>query len=1082
MSFVHLHVHTEWSLLDGACKIKDLCSRGRELGMDSMAITDHGTMFGVVQFYQACEHAGIRPIIGCEVYVARESREARMGGTADRPFHLVLLAKDNAGYKNLMRIVSRGFLEGFYYKPRVDLEVLDEHSKGLLALTACLDGEVPWYLANGLPGKAEESLGRYLDVFGQDNVFLEIQRNGVPGQEKVNAGIAELSRRMSVPLVATNDCHYLARSDAKYHEILLAIQTGTTLEDPKRLTFPGDEFYLKTPREMEAAFFDLPDAVSNTLRVADMCHVKLDFDRVHLPEYPLGPGLTSASHLRELAIRGLEARIGGKPDGLRRERLEHELQMIERMGYSSYFLIVSDFVAYAKSQGIAVGPGRGSAAGSLVAYSLGITNIDPIQNDLVFERFLNPERVTMPDIDIDFQDDRRDEVIEYVRRKYGEDRVAQVITFGTMAARAVVRDVGRALGLPYGDVDRIAKMIPYRPGMTIERALEMVPGLLEMRMGDFRDLLEAALKLEGMPRHSSVHAAGIVIGKGPLWDSVPLARTGEGAVTTQYPMEDLESLGLLKMDFLALRTLTVIQKTADMVNRGCAGLDIDSIPLDDSKTYHMLARGQSVGVFQLESSWVRDFLKELKPGEFKDIVAAVALCRPGPMEQIPEFIRARFGEPDYLHPVLEPVLKETYGVLVYQEQILKIASHVAGFTMGQADVLRHAVGKKKRDLLITMEEKFIEGACQKGLPQDTASRIYDLILKFADYGFNKNHAAPYALVAYQTAYLKANYPGQFMAALLSSVAGLQGKVGVYLQEARRLGLEVFGPDVNKSDVEFSVQGEGVRYGLGGIKNVGQGLARALVAERTARGRFSSLEDMAARLDGKHLTRKALESLIQCGACDCFGTRYRNLEQVDTVLKVRPVFASNQPSLFGASDVPSVTQERPGLLGPDMPERGSGQQLALFGDEVVLVGQQMKRMEQEVSLDVRLSWERELLGMYFSGHPLEKYKEALRRYTVPIADLDTVQDRAEVTVGGAVTSLNKIRTRTGQEMGFVTLEDDFGSVEAIVFPRLWQRVKGFLVMESVVFVQGTLEEQEDTRRVLANNVVEAETYLTQGCKV
>lgn len=1048
MSFVHLHVHTEWSLLDGACKIKDLCSRTRELGMDSLAITDHGTMYGGVQFYQACQGVGIRPIIGCEVYVARESRNVRTGGTADRPFHLVLLAKDDTGYRNLMKIVSRGFLEGFYYKPRVDLEVLNEHSKGLLALTACLDGEVPWYLANGLPGKAAESLGRYLDVFGQGNVFLEIQRNAVPGQEKINAGLVELSRRMKVPLVATNDCHYLDRSDAKYHEILLAIQTGTTLEDPRRLTFPGDEFYLKTPQEMEAVFYDLPDAVSNTLRIADMCHVKLEFNQVRLPEYPLGPGLTPASFLRELATQGLEARTCGKIGSLQRERLEHELQMIERMGYSSYFLIVSDFVNYARSQGIAVGPGRGSAAGSLVAYSLGITNIDPIQNDLVFERFLNPDRVTMPDIDIDFQDDRRDEVIEYVRRRYGKDRVAQVITFGTMAARAAVRDVGRALGLPYGDVDRIAKMIPYQPGMTIEKALEMTPELSQMRTGDFGDLLEAAMELEGMPRHSSVHAAGIVIGKGPLWDSVPLARTGEGAITTQYPMEDLESLGLLKMDFLALRTLTVVQKTVDMVNRGCGSLDIDNIPLDDRKTYHMLAGGESVGVFQLESSWVRDFLKELKPAEFKDIIAAVALCRPGPMEQIPEFIRARFGEPEYLHPVLEPVLKETYGVLVYQEQILKIASHVAGFTMGQADVLRHAVGKKKRDLLITMEEKFIEGACQKGLPLDTAHRIYDLILKFADYGFNKNHAAPYALVAYQTAYLKANYPGQFMAALLSSVAGIQGKVGVYLQEARRLGLDVFRPDVNRSDTEFSVQGDGIRYGLGGIKNVGQGLARALVAERTARGLFSSLEDMAARLDGKQLTMKALESLIQCGACDCFGTRYWNLEQVDKVMKARPVFARNQPSLFGDGDV-------------------------------AFSGRQAKQTEQEVSLDVRLSWERELLGMYLSGHPLEKYKEALRLYALPIADLDTVQDKGEVTVGGSVTSLKRVRTRTGQEMSFVTLEDDFGSVEVIVFPRLWQRVRGFLVMESVVFVQGTLEEQEDTRRVLANNVVEAETYLTQG---
>ncbi len=1050
MSFTHLHVHTEWSLLDGACKVKELCRLAKQYGMDSLAITDHGSMYGVVKFYQECLEVGLKPILGCEIYVARGSRKTRSGGTSDKPFHLVLLAKDQVGYVNLMKIVSRGFLEGFYYRPRADWEVLSQHSKGLVALTGCLDGEVPYYVANGPGGKAEESLGRYLDIFGRGNVFLEIQRNGAPGQGRVNEGLVTLSKSMGVPLVATNDCHYLTRSDAVYHDILLAIQTGTDLKDPNRLSFSGDQFYVKTPDEMKALFHDLPQAVDNTLAISEMCDVRLDFEAIHLPEYPLPPDVTAESHLRKMSIEGLRGRMGGRVDRVSEARLERELDMIVRMGYSSYFLIVSDFVRHAKSKGIAVGPGRGSAAGSLVAYSLGITNIDPVQNDLVFERFLNPERVTMPDIDIDFQDDRRDEVIEYVREKYGDDRVAQVITFGTMAARAVVRDVGRALGLPYGDVDKVAKMIPNQLGITIEKALEMVPELEELKRGDGKELLEAALKLEGMPRHSSVHAAGIVIGKGPLWEAVPLARTGDGGATTGYPMEDLESLGLLKMDFLALRTLTVMKKTVDLVTADGVSLDLDTLPADDRKTYAMLDKGNSVGVFQLESSWVRDFLKELRPREFKDLVATVALCRPGPMQQIPQFIKARFGKPEYLHPVLEPVLKETYGVLVYQEQILKIASHVAGFTMSQADVLRYAVGKKKRDLMVTMEQKFIRGARERGLSGDVAQRIFDLVLKFADYGFNKNHAAPYALIAYQTAYLKANYPGHFMAALLSSVAGVWDKVGIYLHEAKDLGLEVLGPDVNKSDLEFSVQGPAIRYGLSGIKNVGHLLAKGIVAERDRRGPFSSLQDLVTRLDGRLLTKRAAESLIQCGACDCFGTRYYNLEGLEEALKMRSAAHRNQLSLFGAPSDGPVPRGQPQLFGPP-------------GD-------------REVSLDVRLSWERELLGMYFSGHPLQKYKKVLKEHTTPITELESVQDKGWVSVGGSLLSSKKVRTRAGQEMCFATLQDDFGSVEIIVFPRLWQRVKGFMANDSVLIVHGTVEQQEDTRRVLANDVVPADRFL------
>ena len=1088
MGFCHLHVHTEYSLLDGACRISEVCRAAKSMGMRSLAITDHGTMYGVVNFYNACKAQGLNPIIGCEVYVAKDSRFAKNDGLKDNPYHLVLLAENNEGYRNLMKIVSIGFLEGFYYRPRVDLETLARYSRGIIALTACPEGEVPSLLLQRRPKEARDSLGRYRDIFGKESVFIELQRNGVPGQDLLNEGLVELSKKNGVPLVATNDCHYLSKEDARYHDVLLAIQTATSINDPKRLRFPGDEFYLKSPAEMEKAFSDVPSALANTVFIEERCRVELDFSSIYLPEFPVPEGETAYSYLRQKAIAGLRERLAGRRDPEREIRLEYELSMIEKMGYSSYFLIVADFVSYAKSRGIAVGPGRGSAAGSLVAYSLGITNIDPVEHDLVFERFLNPERVTMPDIDIDFQDDRRDEVIEYVRQKYGKDRVAQIITFGTMAARAAVRDVGRALALPYSEVDRIAKLIPFQPGMTIERALEIVPDLKDaMKRPEVKNLIETALKLEGIPRHSSVHAAGVVIGKGPLWDYVPLAKTQDGAVVTQYPMENLEELGLLKMDFLGLRTLTVIEKTKNLVNEELREpVDLDKIPLNDPKTYEMLSRGESLGVFQLESSWVRDFLKELKPREFKDIVAAVALCRPGPMEQIPEFIRARFGTPRYLHPILEGVLKETYGVLVYQEQILKIASAVAGFSLGEADILRRAVGKKKRDLLVQMEEKFLRGATERGIPESTAREIYDLILKFANYGFNKNHAAPYALLAYQTAYLKARFTPQFMAALLSSVRGDQAKVGVYLEEAKRLGLKVLGPSVNRSKVEFSVEDGGIRYGLGGIKNVGDNLARTILEDRLRRGKFVSLEDLVFRVGSHHLTRKALESLIQSGACDEFGTRFSNLAEIDRVLNQRKRQSENQLSLFGeplpCSSLPEGSSERPSDFAaaaqvqalfpyPEPlpltdPKRAPGAGTQDFSDEG-----KSRASRKEVPLEVKLAWERELLGMYFSGHPLEKYREILRERTIPINELENVPDGSEVRVGGRVSSLKKVTTRAGEEMAFLTVEDEFGVIEAIIFPKLWQRARRFLSKEKVVIIEGNMEEQEEVRRILAKDVTE-----------
>lgn len=1066
MHFAHLHVHTEYSLLDGACRIKDAPLLAKSMGMDSLAITDHGTMYGVLDFYESCKAAGIKPIIGCEVYVARRSRHDKTAGTADKPHHLVLLAENLEGYRNLLHVVSLGFLEGFYYRPRVDLEVLGRYSKGLIALTGCLEGEVASRLAGGDYGGAERALAQYIDIYGKDHLYIEIQRNGVPEQERVNPGLIRLSRESGVPLVATNDCHYLAQDDASPHEVLLAIQTATTLNDPNRLRFTGNQFYLKSPEEMAEAFSDIPDAVRNTSVIAARCNVELELGKIHLPEYPLPPGESAGQALRRMASEGLLRRTGGKPDKARVERLERELKMIEAMGYSSYFLVVEDFVSFAKRKGIAVGPGRGSAAGSLVAYCLGITNTDPIDYDLVFERFLNPERVSMPDIDIDFQDDRRDEVIDYVRNKYGEDRVAQIITFGTMAARAVVRDVGRAMALPYGEVDRIAKMIPSQPGMTLERALEMSPELRAARQKpDIRRLLDTAAKLEGMPRHSSIHAAGIVIGKGPLWDYVPLARAQDGSVVTQLPMENLETLGLLKMDFLALRTLTVIQRTVNLIGQAHGEpFDHDKIPMDDKKTYEMLQKGDSLGVFQLESGWVRDFMKELKPSRLEDIIATVALCRPGPMQQIPEYLRARSGRPRYLHPSLEPVLKETYGVLVYQEQILRLVNVVAGFSLGEADILRRAVGKKKHDLLMESREKFLKGAVSNGVPENTAVEIFDLIEKFANYGFSKNHAAPYALIAYQTAYLKANYPREFMAALVSSVAGIQGKVGIYLEEAKRMGIRVLGPSVNNSRVEFSVEGDAIRYGLGGIKNVGEALAEAIVENRDRHGPFTSLEDLASRIDSRHLTKKGLESLIQGGACDDLGTRYENLERMHIALEARPRHVQSQPSLFGFEAGPS-------------PALGRSIQGSLFGEPEVSSGGTSAK--EEIALEVRLAWERDLLGMYFSGHPLAKYKEVLRRYATPIAGIESFEDGRDIAVGGRISTIKKVITRSGDEMAFITVEDDFDSIEVIVFPKLFSRTRTVLARDNVVLVRGNLEEQEETRRILARDLVPVETLMESG---
>lgn len=1122
MQFVHLHVHTEWSLLDGACRIREVVKKARDSGMPALAITDHGNLYGVVEFYKACQEAGIKPVIGCEVYVAPGSRFQKDSGVDDA-FHLVLLAESQGGYGNLLKLSSAGFLEGFYYHPRVDREILARHSKGLIALTACMQGEIPHHLQNRGRDAAERVLREYLDIFGRDNLFLELQRNGVAGQDEVNKQLLDLSKKHEVKVVATNDCHYLNKGDSKAHDILLCIQTGKTRDDPKRLRFPGNDFYMKSPEEMESQFREVPEALRQTVEIAERCDVKLGLGKLLMPEFPLEPGLRSEAVLREMAVAGLNSRFHGRPDERRRRRLEYELGMIEKMGYASYFLIVADFVRFARENGIAVGPGRGSAAGSLVAYALGITDIDPVEFDLVFERFLNPERVTMPDIDIDFADDRRDEVIDYVRRKYGQDRVAQIITFGTMQARAVVRDVGRAMGLPYAEIDRVAKLVPYQPGMTLERALETVPDLkaLVTTKKEMAELFAYASSIEGMPRHSSVHAAGVVIGPGPLTDYVPLARTQENMVVTQFPMESLEELGLLKMDFLALRTLTVIQRTLELVkeSRGIELKETD-IPLDDPETYRGISNGETLGVFQLESSWVRDVLRELRPEKFTDIVAAVALCRPGPMEQIPEFLRARHGKPVYLHPSLEPILKETYGVLVYQEQILKVASTIAGFSLGQADILRRAVGKKKGEILKEMERAFMEGAMRNGIDEELARSIYELILKFANYGFNKNHAAPYALVAYRTAYLKTHFPAEFLAAELSSVSGSQEKVGLYVEEARRLGISVLGPSVNESRVGFSVHGTKIRYGLASIKNVGLSLAKAIVEERERSGRYTSLENLVIRIYGRSgASRRAFESLVRSGACDEFGSRKSNLAFLE-VLLLRDLGrtigrAENQLLLF-STDPGTTSMERssgqkttgqadhgsgpgPGDSGPELggflslfipggeelqprgapgPERQEGpetprgpeSQMSLFEGYFEPVQYKKERPgDEDFPLDVRLRDERELLGIYLSGHVLDDYREELRKATVPIGEIDSVAGGRMVSVGGRITSIKEIRTRAGEPMAFVTIEDFTGSLEIILFPRVFSRVRSTLSQDRVIMVKGRVQEQEETRRIIGENV-------------
>ncbi|NLJ67251.1 MAG: DNA polymerase III subunit alpha [Clostridiales bacterium] len=1073
--FVHLHTHTEYSLLDGAGRITDLLDKCKELGMDSLAITDHGVMYGVVDFYKEAKARGIKPIIGCEVYIAPRSMTDRQPRTDSNYAHLVLLAKDQTGYLNLVKLVSMGFIDGFYYKPRIDYEVLSRHSEGLIGLSACLAGDIPRLLLSGQKKDAQALALRLEKILGKGNFYLELQDHGLEEQARVNPLIVELSNNTGIPLIATNDVHYVNPEDATAHDVLICIQTGKTVDDEDRMRFNSSEFYLKSPQEMEELFAAFPEAIENTARIAQRCNVEFDFDTIHLPEYKVPDGFSPSQYLRHLCSEGLKEKYPEVTDEAL-ERLEFEIKTIEQMGYVDYFLIVWDFIKYARDKGIMVGPGRGSAAGSLVAYVLGITQIDPLKYNLLFERFLNPERISMPDIDIDFCFERRQEVIDYVVEKYGEDRVAQIITFGTMAARAAIRDVGRALNLPYGDVDRIAKAIPFELGMTIDRALEVNSELRELYENEpiIKNLIDTSRSLEGLPRHASTHAAGVVISKDPITEHVPLQKNDD-IITTQFSMGVLEQLGLLKMDFLGLRTLTVIRDAVHLIklNKGI-DVDINTIPLDDPGVYEILSQADTDGVFQLESAGMRHFLKELKPSNFEDIIAGISLYRPGPMDQIPRYIDNK-NHPEsieYTDSSLTNILEVTYGCMVYQEQVMQIVRDLGGYSLGRSDLVRRAMGKKDMEVMERERHNFIygltdddgnvivAGALRNGVDVEQAGKIFDEMMEFAKYAFNKSHAAAYALIAYQTGWLKYHYPVEFMAALMTSVIGNSSKVAGYIQYCRKRGIEVLPPDVNESMAKFTVVGDKIRFGLAAVKNVGVSAIEEIVKARNEKGKFRSILDFCQKVDSSGLNKRLLESLIKCGAFDSLGVYRSQLMAVyervlDGVLQDRRKNLDGQISLFEQA---LIQREEPMdfELLPDIKEFPS---------------------------DILLSMEKEIVGVYISGHPLWEYKDVLERLTSTL-DLqagefdtetlispDSLKDGDVVEVGGIVVEHKRKTTRSNNMMAFVTLEDLYGTIEVIVFPTIYKRYARLLDNDSTVIIQGKLSlKEEEEPKILCDRVI------------
>ena len=1057
MNFTHLHVHTEYSLLDGSNKIKEYVDRVKALGMDSAAITDHGVMYGVIDFYRAARAAGINPILGCEVYVAPGSRFDREAGSGDdRYYHLVLLAENNQGYSNLMKIVSKGFVEGFYYKPRVDLSLLEKYHEGIIALSACLAGEVARFLTRGMYEDAKKAALRYQDIFGKGNFFLELQDHGIPEQQNVNQQLLKMHRETGIELVATNDVHYTLAEDAQPHDVLLCLQTGKKLADEDRMRYEGGQYYVKSPEEMERLFPYATEALENTHKIAQRCHVEIEFGVTKLPKFDVPEGYTSWEYLNELCFRGLEERYQPVTEELK-ERLNYELSTIRNMGYVDYFLIVWDFIKYARDHDIMVGPGRGSAAGSLVAYTLGITQLDPIRYDLLFERFLNPERVSMPDIDVDFCFERRQEVIDYVRRKYGDDCVVQIVTFGTLAARGVIRDVGRVMDLPYAQVDTIAKMIPQELNITIDKALQMNPELKKVYedQKEIHDLIDTAKRLEGLPRHTSMHAAGVVISQKDVSEYVPLSRASDGSIVTQFTMTTLEELGLLKMDFLGLRTLTVIQNAVHLIEQDAGvKLDMQHIDYNDKKVLDSLGTGRSDGVFQLESAGMKNFMKELKPQSLEDVIAGISLYRPGPMDFIPQYIRGK-NRPDtikYDCPQLEPILKPTYGCIVYQEQVMQIVRNLAGYTLGRSDLVRRAMSKKKAAVMEKERQNFVYGNEEEGVPgciangisEQTANKIYDDMIDFAKYAFNKSHAAAYAVVSYQTAFLKYYYPVEFMAALMTSVIEMPTKVAEYIQVCRQMNIKILPPDVNRGAYGFSVDNGAIRYGLSAIKSVGRPVINALVEEREANGEYRSLKDFIERLTGT-VNKRAIENFIKSGALDCLeGNRRQKMlvysQIVDSIAQEKKNSFAGQMSLFDlVSDKEKKEYE---IRMPDVEE---------YDKEMVL------------------AFEKDVLGIYLSGHPLERYRNIMEKMiSAKTTDfqpdeesgIPKVYDGQKVIIGGMITEKTIKYTRNNKVMAFLTVEDLLGTVEIVVFPRDYEKWQSMLNEDARVFVQGRVNAEDD----------------------
>lgn len=1057
-SFAHLHVHTEFSLLDGASRIKNLVTAVKELGMDSVAITDHGVMYGTIDFYKECLKQGVKPIIGCEVYLAPGSRKERQEINGVKYYHLILLAENQTGYRNLVQLVSLANIEGMYYKPRVDKELLKKYHEGIICLSACVAGEIPRALIQGNKAKAESLVQEYLNIFGKDNFFLEIQNHGLAEERISNAGLVELAQKYNIGLVATNDCHYVSRADSEFHDILLCIQMGKTIADPARMRFNSDDYYVKSPAEMAELFKDYPEAIANTEKIAARCQVDFEFGHIQLPYYPIPSQYADdEAYLRALCEQALPDRYPKSSEAVIK-RLDYELSIIHRMGYDSYFLIVWDFINYSRQHGIGVGPGRGSAAGSIVAYLLGITNLDPLKYELLFERFLNPDRVTMPDIDIDFDYIQRSKVIDYVKERYGYDHVAQIVTFGTMAAKGAVRDVGRVLNMPYSQVADIAKLIPNELKITLDKALKESADFRKLydNDADVKKLIDLARKIEGLPRHSSTHAAGVVIARNPLTDYLPVA-VSEGTLVTEFDKDHVEELGLLKMDFLGLRTLTVINDTiANIKKNRQEVIDINAIPLADELTADMLCAGKTGAVFQMESSGMTNLVKDLAPRNFADLIPTVALYRPGPLGSgmVEDFIGGRHGtkEVTYMHPLLEPILKETFGVVLYQEQVMQIVQVLAGFSLGQADLLRRAMGKKKHEILLAQKENFLKGCAQNQIDADLATTIFDLLTHFADYGFNKSHSAAYALVAWQTAYFKAHYPAEFMAAMLTSIMDTQ-KVPRYIELARRMELEILPPDINASMANFSVDHEAIRFGLAAVRNVGDAAIASIVEARQADGRFKSLLDFCKRIDTSTINKRMLESLIKCGAFDSLGAKRSQLL-----------------AIMDAAMSEAQREKRDAMNG----------QLGLFGEDIGETYALKLPDIPEASMPERLNWEKENTGFYITGHPLDEFRASLKNLpTIEFIQHGGVKDKQVVRIGGMVTEAKRITTRKGDTMCFLTIEDYTERLEVTVFPRVFYVNTAVLVPDMPLIIQGRVDVDDDAGvKLLADKVWNLKEYKSE----